>query len=61
MFSLALPELSPAEIEKYKEGLLFAILAKNMNYTETLVPIDCTLDSSTEESLDFGLDHMTRT
>ena len=39
---------------------MFAILAKKMEYSEELVPIDCTLDINTEESLDFGLDHMSR-
>lgn len=39
---------------------MFAILAKNMNYTEELQPMDCSLDIVNEESLDFGLDHMTR-
>lgn len=37
---------------------MFAILAKKMEYTEDLFPIDCSLDNNTEESLDFGLDHM---
>ena len=39
---------------------MFAILVKNMNYTEELVPLDCSLDILNEESLDFGLDHMTK-
>lgn len=38
---------------------MFAILAKNMNYTEKLKTLNCSLDNNTEESLDFGLDHMT--
>lgn len=40
---------------------MFAILAKNMEYIEELYPIECTLDNNNEESLDFGLDHMTKT
>jgi hypothetical protein len=32
-----------------------------MEYTEELIAIDCSLDINTEESLDFGLDHMSKT
>ena len=39
---------------------MFAILAKNMKYTEELKPFQCSLDINTEESLDFGLDHMSK-
>jgi hypothetical protein len=39
---------------------MFAILAKKMQYTEKLIPYECDLDINTEESLDFGLDHMSR-
>lgn len=46
------------DIKHYKEGLMFAILAKNMEYTEKLIPIECSLEIDTEDSLDFGLDHM---
>jgi hypothetical protein len=53
--------MSLKEIETYREGLMFAILAKKMKYTEELHPVDCSLDICNEESLDFGLDHMSRT
>jgi hypothetical protein len=31
-----------------------------MQYTETLMPIDCSLDDDSEHSMDFGLVHMNK-
>lgn len=60
-FTRTFPPLSANEVNNYKSQLLFAILSKKMEYTEELVPIDCSLDDDTEESLDFGIAHMNRT
>lgn len=37
---------------------MFAIKAKKMEHTEVLMPVNCSLDDDSEESLDFGILHM---
>ena len=46
------------EIEKYKEGIIYAVMAKKMEYVEDLQPQNCSLFDDIEESLDFAVNHL---
>ena len=49
------PPMTEEEIEEYRKGLLYAIMAKKMEYASELQPQNCSLEDDIEESLDFAV------
>lgn len=54
-FVAEFPPMTEEEIEEYRKGLLYAIMAKKMEYASELQPQNCSLEDDIEESLDFAV------